>query len=247
MEIVLAEERMRGNSAHALAGAHLEKAHGCDILSTVPGQDDPTRIEVKGWGTPLIAAGGKFNWPLELQVSQHDAARTVGVSFRAEIVANLRAYLDHGAPYERLTVPGAYISTNAVPSAYAVPLEGLRDAVHGAAHSPILTSRLRVLDVPSEGAGWDEIGAFAIKFPGWTATEIDWDALYALVEEVQTGWTRNGELPGDIDLLRVCLLWEQRRLRHLQTGPGGEYEDGADELPYAQALVGAIRRILGQG
>jgi hypothetical protein len=243
VEIVLAEERARGHAAEALPGTHLEKVHGCDILSRVPGEDELCRIEVKGWGTPLIAARGGFHWPLELEVSQWDAARS-GVPFRAEIVANLRAYLDRAEPYERLTVDGGFIAENAIPNGYSVVLDPLRGARRFPEHRVLLSSRLRVDDVPRADTDWDAIGEFAITFPAWTELNWDGDGLTEAVERVRAQWAASGELPPDLYTLRLCLLREQRELRHLQTGPGGEFEDGSDELPYAQALIGAIRNCL---
>jgi hypothetical protein len=158
-----------------------------------------------------------------------------------EIVANLRAHLDRAEPYERLTVDGAFIAAMAIPSGYSVVLDPLIDTKRAAPPSVLLSSRLRVDHVPNTDADWSEIGDFALTFPGWTAPDIDWDAVGQLVEEVRAEWMASGRFPTDMDALRVCLLWEQRRLRHWQTGPGGEFEDGADELPYAQALVSSIR------
>jgi hypothetical protein len=53
MEVVLAEERLRGNTADALPGTHLEKEYGCDILARVPGEEEPLPDRGKGLGEPI--------------------------------------------------------------------------------------------------------------------------------------------------------------------------------------------------
>jgi len=65
MALILAEERVRGWNAAPVASVQLEKQLGCDTLSTPPGASDHHRIEVKGWGEPLLRIGGKFR-PLDI-------------------------------------------------------------------------------------------------------------------------------------------------------------------------------------
>lgn len=128
MAIVLAEEAAQGRIAKALASWAGEKMFGCDILSSTSSDEEPERVEVKGWGEPLLTAGGKFTYPQDIRASQFDAA-CVTSHYRIEIVANLDAYLLGSGGVQRLTLSAEYIRAHAVPRLYDVPLESLKGEV----------------------------------------------------------------------------------------------------------------------
>ena len=60
-----------------------------------------------------------------MQVSQYEAAKK-GEPYRIEIVADLRAHIDHDTGYDRLTIDQQYIRDYAEPSAYEVDIERIR-------------------------------------------------------------------------------------------------------------------------
>jgi hypothetical protein len=243
MEIVLAEERLLGRSAEPLPGTRLEKQYGCDILVHRGDDAEPERVEVKGWGDPLVGRRGKLSWPLDVQVSQFEAARS-GAPFRVEIVANLTRFLDGGDPYERLTVPGAFVADHALPSGYMVILEEIRGEATRSPNRPMtLTSQLRPEDIPPLGASRGQLEAFALTFPAWPGTMWDWEGLSAIGHKSRAEWESTGRLPSSLDTLRLYLLVEQRGLRHRDAPDEGEL----DVLRYMQALVDGIRTMLCAG
>ena len=217
MEIIVAEEWLAGNTPEPIRGTHLEQVYGCDVLVRVPGLAEPEHVEVKGWGAPLIAHKGKFSWRQDMQVSQYRAACS-GVSYRMEIVANLRRFLDAGDGYDRLTVGGGFIREQAEPLGYQVDLEPLRDGIRR--HGGIITNtRLSSSDIPPPGAARAAIAAFALTYPGWCAP--DWSRDIAS-QECAERWRSTGELPDDLGRLRLELFWEQRAIRH-GGDPAGAY------------------------
>jgi hypothetical protein len=128
MTIVLAEERARGFEAAAVPSVRLEKEYGCDILSTPPSGREPHRVEVKGWGEPLLRARGGWSYDQDIRPSQYAAASTFP-TYRLEIVANIEAWLAGIGELERLTLTAKHIVENAYISQYRVPLELLRGEV----------------------------------------------------------------------------------------------------------------------
>jgi hypothetical protein len=237
MQIVIAEECLAGRAPDPIKGTHLEKEYGCDILVSVPGQSEPDRVEVKGWGEPFIAARGGFTWPQPLEVSQYEAARRA-IPFRVEIVANLRKFLQSAGMYERLTVDADYVREHARPSAYEVKLGPLRDQIRRQEQPALTNDQLRSDGVvPSSSADWDTIARFAITYPGWLADRWRPDVELGALEEL---WKTTGELPEDLDRLRLELFWEQRGYRHRDDEPTEE------ELPYLRALVAKIGLLAGR-
>jgi hypothetical protein len=235
MDIVVAEEWLAGRRPEPIRGTHLERIYGCDILVYVEEREEPDRVEVKGWGDPLIATRGAFSWRQDLQVSQYEAACS-GAPFRVEIVANLRAFLGAGGNFDRLTVHGDFVRNHGRPSAYEVALDPLKDDIRRSRHPAFTNDQLHVSDVPPPTANWDEIGRFAITYPGWTAPE--WRRDGEADERLCTTWQATGALPDDLTRLRLALFWEQRQYRH-----SGEAPDDGD-LQYLRALVEKIRQIL---
>jgi hypothetical protein len=128
VEIVLVEEREKGWSAEPIKTWVGEKKFGCDILSTPPDGGEPQRVEVKGWGEPMLTPTGTFTYGQDIRASQFEAAK-MAPNYRIEIVANLDAYLAGRGGYQRLTLKAEEIRTRAIPRLYDIPLDGLEGQV----------------------------------------------------------------------------------------------------------------------
>lgn len=93
------------------------------------------------------------------------------------------------------------------------------------------------VQVPSEDAGIWEIFEFALTFDGYGRGGFNGAAEIA--NTAQGKWRRDRVLPTDLDDLRTCLFFEQRRWRHFGSPP-----DAAADT-YIRELVGAIRTASG--
>ena len=96
-----------------------------------------------------------------------------------------------------------------------------------AIHSRNLTPQL----VPPAAAPWPEVFEFALSFDGYSL----WVDVGAYANATSQNWYARGVLPNDLDSLRACLFFEQRRYRHFDTEPGGS------DATYIRALLNAIR------
>jgi hypothetical protein len=113
-----------------LLGQRAQHDEGCDLLS-VPANGGPAhRIEVKGWGEPLLKSDGSFSYPADVNQEQVERARA-DPTWRLEIVANISAERAGTGNAERLTLSGAEVADRAVGWRYRVPLDGLADRVVG--------------------------------------------------------------------------------------------------------------------
>jgi hypothetical protein len=117
-----------------LLGQRAQHAEGCDLLSTPPDGGPPHRIEVKGWGEPLLAPNEAFNHPTDVNREQYDRAKD-DPNWRLEIVGNLTAvHAGTGQP-ERLTLTGKEVAHRAECWRYRIPLDGLAEHVRRATTS----------------------------------------------------------------------------------------------------------------
>jgi hypothetical protein len=128
VEIVRAGEVARGWQPGPLLGQHAQHEAGCDLLSTPPDGGAPHRIEVKGWGEPLLSADGSFTYPADVNREQFERAKS-DPSWRLEIVGNLSAVRTGTGQPERLTLAAGEIVARAVCWRYRVPLDGLAGRV----------------------------------------------------------------------------------------------------------------------
>lgn len=132
VEIVCDEERAQGFQPGNLLGQRAQHDEGCDLLS-VPENGGPAhRIEVKGWGEPLLKADGSFTYPADVNQEQVDRART-DPTWRLEIVGNIAAERAGTGKAERLTLTGAEVAERAIGWRYRVPLNGLAARVKAVA------------------------------------------------------------------------------------------------------------------
>jgi hypothetical protein len=106
-----------------------EAREGCDFLSTPPTGGSPDRVEVKGWGEPLLMPDGRFTYPADINVEQHERAGAEDQNWRLEIVANLTAARAGVGEVQRLTLTGAEVRDRARPWKYKVGLEGLENRI----------------------------------------------------------------------------------------------------------------------
>ena len=128
VEIVRNGEIARGWSPGPLLGQHQQHEEGCDLLSKPPDGRPPNRIEVKGWGEPLLMSDGSFTDRADVNHEQMDRARN-DPTWRLEIVGNLTAVSAGTGEAERLTLTAAEVSDRAVGWRYRVPLDGLTERV----------------------------------------------------------------------------------------------------------------------
>ena len=74
--------------------------------------------------------------------------------------------------------------------------------------------------MPSEGAGWDDVSAFALTFDAYSYR----DDLGEYANQIAEDYRARGEdsMSGvPLDDLRACLFFEQRRWRHFGRNPEG--------------------------
>ncbi len=128
-EIVQASEIARGWRAGALLGQRAQHIEGCDFLSAPPDGGPAHRIEVKGWGEPLLRADGSFSYPADVTSEQFERAKADPTKWRLEIVGNLTAVLSEGRLPQRLTLDGSEVVQRASCWRYQVRLDGLADRI----------------------------------------------------------------------------------------------------------------------
>lgn len=98
-------------------------------------------------------------------------------------------------------------------------------------HEPLSNETLRRAQVPAPDAPWEAIEPFALTFDGYAK-------LGQRLGELAEKHLAAGTVPDDLDELRGCLFFEQRRWRHFQSRP--------DEraMVHVRRLLDAIRRKL---
>jgi hypothetical protein len=128
VEIVSDSERARGFQPSDLLSQRAQHDEGCDLLS-VPESGGPAhRIEIKGWGEPLLKPGGSFAYPADVNQEQLERART-DPTWRLEIVGNIAAERAGTGNAERLTLSGAEVVERAITWRFRIPLDGLSERV----------------------------------------------------------------------------------------------------------------------
>jgi hypothetical protein len=128
VEIVRSAELARGWTPGPLLSQHDQHEEGCDLLSTPPDSGPPHRIEVKGWGEPLLAENGAFSYPADVNREQFERAKS-DPNWRLEIVGNLGAVRAGTGQPERLTLTAKEVVKRAACWRYRVSLDGLADRV----------------------------------------------------------------------------------------------------------------------
>jgi hypothetical protein len=128
VEIVCDAERARGFQPSDLLSQRAQHDEGCDVLSVPANGGAAHRIEVKGWGEPLLRPDGSFTYPADVNHEQLEHART-DPTWRLEIVANIAAERAGRGNPERLTLSGAEVAERAIGWRYRVPLDDLANRV----------------------------------------------------------------------------------------------------------------------
>ncbi len=127
VEIVSDGERAAGNEPRLL-GQHEQHLEGCDLISTPTEGGAPKRIEIKGWGEPLLRQDGLFTDPADINAEQFNRAQT-DPEWRLEIVGNLSAVRAGEGQPQRLTLTGSEAVERAEPWRYRSSLDGLADRI----------------------------------------------------------------------------------------------------------------------
>jgi hypothetical protein len=129
VEIVREAETARGWRPGPLLGQRAQRLEGYDLLSVPPDGGPAHRIEVKGWGEPLLAGDGSFSYPADVTREQFEHAKTDPATWRLEIVGNLTAVLAGEGQPQRLTLDGSEVVDRACCWRYQVRLDGLTERV----------------------------------------------------------------------------------------------------------------------
>src|ERR1700694_1612985 len=95
--------------------------------------------------------------------------------------------------------------------------EGQREAALSGEFSDwaILRENLESTTVPRTGASWGAVWEFALSYDGYAL----WQDVGSHANRVAARWVERGDLPRNLDSLRACLFFEQRRYRHFGTDP----------------------------
>jgi hypothetical protein len=95
-------------------------------------------------------------------------------------------------------------------------------------------AELASTEIPRRADSWDAVSDFALSYDGYEY----WDDLPELARRVLQRWTRSRALPGELDELRGCLFYEQRRWHHFGEDPTGRSAE------YMRAILDAIRAVV---
>ncbi|MDP2272889.1 MAG: hypothetical protein Q8N23_27085 [Archangium sp.] len=87
---------------------------------------------------------------------------------------------------------------------------------------------LKRAQVPRADASWEEIEAFALTFGGY-------QRIGSRLTDLANQHGKAGTVPTDLDELRGCLFFEQRRWRHFSERPS------QDAMRHIRALIEGIR------
>ncbi len=94
----------------------------------------------------------------------------------------------------------------------------------------IANGRLRTDLLPPRDASWEQVEEFALTYDGYAY----WSHVAELAGRSLQQWTRTGTLPDDLDELRACLFFEERRWHHFGEEPHGR------AARYVASLLAAI-------
>ncbi|HMK63178.1 MAG TPA: hypothetical protein VK386_06130 [Acidimicrobiales bacterium] len=129
-----------------------------------------------------------------------------------------------GAPATRRPDPVLLVH-----DALAVPLGAFTAAA-------VPNGRLTSDAVPGPGAVWEEVEEFALSYDGYGY----WSDVAELARRTLQRWTRDHGLPHNLDELRGCLFYEERRWHHFGREPLGPSRQ------YFDALLAAIGQLAGR-
>jgi len=90
--------------------------------------------------------------------------------------------------------------------------------------------------VPCHGASWEALEEFALSYDGYAY----WSDVDELARRALQRWTRDKSLPPQLDELRGCLFYEERRWHHFGREPQGRSRQ------YMDALLDAIATLVGR-
>jgi hypothetical protein len=96
------------------------------------------------------------------------------------------------------------------------------------------------VDVPDSSCSVRDIHEFALTYEGYSRGGFIPAAETA--NAALSKWYDTRTLPNDLDELRTCLFFEQRRHRYMDSGFGGPADPNE---PYLRAVVEKIREVSG--
>ena len=91
--------------------------------------------------------------------------------------------------------------------------------------------------VPAGSAPWEAVQEFALSYDGYRY----WSDVAELARRAFELWARERVLPVDLDEMRGCLFYEQRRCHHAGREPLGRH------ALYVEALLRAIGELVDAG
>lgn len=112
----------------------------------------------------------------------------------------------------------------------------MRSSLNQFGQPELANEQLRPDLVPSPDADYcNNIVPFALTFDAYTHLG-SFDKVAEIANAASANFETNRLRPNNMDVLRTCLFFEQRRWRHFARDPS------PDDLIYIRALVDAIRR-----
>jgi hypothetical protein len=104
----------------------------------------------------------------------------------------------------------------------------------------ILSAELQQDDIPGRDADWwPTINEFALSFDGYERFG-SFDACAEMANKCAERYHADGLLPAELDTLRACLFFEQRRWRHFEANP----DEGT--MAYLHTVLAHMREIVGR-
>jgi len=94
-------------------------------------------------------------------------------------------------------------------------------------------------DIPPGTADWGQINEFALTFDGYERWG-SFDTCAEIANEIAERYRADGLPATDLDSIRTCLFFEQRRWRHFAEDPDDE------TMRYLHKLLAHMREIIGR-
>ncbi len=98
----------------------------------------------------------------------------------------------------------------------------------------ISSEALTIGDIPTPGSSWMDVFEFALTYDAYKE-KGGFDPVAKIANKVKQSWNNGTLLPTKLDVLRLCLFFEQRRCRHFDQIPDD------DDSRYFISLIDAIR------
>jgi hypothetical protein len=103
----------------------------------------------------------------------------------------------------------------------------------------IPSPELQQKDIPDPAADWGAINEFALTFNGYELWG-SFEACADIANECGHRYREDSLLGAELDTLRTCLFFEQRRWRHFG------YDPDETTMAYLHAILDHLREIVGR-